>query len=59
VIAQSSDDRYEWARAYEGLGNAWRELGKDDQAVENWRQALGVYDQLGVPDADELRDRLA
>jgi tetratricopeptide (TPR) repeat protein len=52
-------NRYEQARAHEGLGTAHRELDDADQAREHWLDALTIYDELGVPEAADVRTRLA
>jgi tetratricopeptide (TPR) repeat protein/transcriptional regulator with XRE-family HTH domain len=52
-------NRYEQARAHHGLGDAHRKLDDPDQAREHWLDALAIYDELGVPEAADVRDRLA
>jgi tetratricopeptide (TPR) repeat protein len=47
-------DPVERARAHAGLGDAYRTLGED-----HYRSALAIYTDLGMPDADRLRARLA
>ncbi|RKT55314.1 ATP-binding protein [Saccharothrix australiensis] len=72
AVARAVGDRYEEARALEGLGAADRAAGRAagvaagrapaegaDRAVERWREALAIYRQLGLPDADRVRALLA
>ncbi|GFH38202.1 AfsR/SARP family transcriptional regulator [Streptomyces pacificus] len=40
------------------LGRALDTLGQTDRARACWREALSVYEQLGVPDADQVRKLL-
>jgi len=49
----------EQARACAGLAHAHHDLGDPEQAGEQWRQALALYAELGVPEADAVRARLA
>ena len=51
--------RHEQARADRGLGHAHHDLGDAERAREQWRQALALYEELGVPEADEVRTHLA
>lgn len=41
-----------------GLANAHHQLGDLDRAREHWTHALGRYAELGVPEANQVRDRL-
>ena len=59
VIALQIGDKYEAARAHSGLGQACQATGERDQACLHWQQAFTVYEELGVPEADEVRGRLA
>jgi tetratricopeptide (TPR) repeat protein len=52
-------NRYEQARAHDGLATAHRELDDADQAREHWQDALTIYEELGVPEATDVRARLA
>ena len=51
--------QHEQARACAGLARAHHDLGDADQAREQWRQALALYEELGVPEADEVRAHLS
>ncbi len=51
--------RYEQARAHSGLGDIHHRQGEFDDAVEHWRRAATIYDDLRAPKAAELRDKIA
>jgi tetratricopeptide (TPR) repeat protein len=57
-LAVETGERYEEARAYSGLAHCHHAIADDEQARHHWRQALSLYTDLGVPDADDARDRL-
>ena len=57
-IAVDIGDREQQARAGTGLGHAHHALGDPALAREHYRQALAVYDELGTPEAGEIRARL-
>jgi tetratricopeptide (TPR) repeat protein len=59
ALCRRTGNRFEQARAHDGLGAAHHELGDADQAREHWLAALTRYDELGVPEAAEIRARLA
>ncbi len=59
AVAEQIGDRYEQARAHYGLGCAHAAAGGTDPARRHWQQALAIYAGLGVPEADEVRSRLA
>jgi DNA-binding SARP family transcriptional activator/Flp pilus assembly protein TadD len=58
-IAVESEDRDPQARAHNGLGHAHHALGDADRARLHWGEALTLYTDLGFPEADEVRARLA
>ncbi|MEV4140681.1 BTAD domain-containing putative transcriptional regulator [Dactylosporangium sp. NPDC049742] len=51
--------RDQQARAHAGLGHAHRASFEPDLAREHFARALALYDDLGVPEAAQLRDELA
>ncbi|NUS65423.1 MAG: tetratricopeptide repeat protein [Saccharothrix sp.] len=51
--------RHEQARACAGLARAHHDLGDVERAREQWRRALVRYEELGVPEADEVRAHLS
>ncbi|MDQ3275250.1 MAG: hypothetical protein M3Q39_09560 [Actinomycetota bacterium] len=48
-------DRYEQARAHDGLAHTHHATGDPDQARHHWCEALALYTDLGVPDADDVQ----
>jgi DNA-binding SARP family transcriptional activator/Tfp pilus assembly protein PilF len=58
-LAGPIGDKYEQARAHDGLGRAYHAAGAHDQGRWHWRQALSLFAGLGVPEADQVRERLA
>ncbi|WUH98351.1 tetratricopeptide repeat protein [Spirillospora sp. NBC_00431] len=52
-IATEIGDRYEQARAHDGLARAHHDLGHHREAREHRQQALTGYTELGVPDPDK------
>jgi len=59
AAADAIADRYQQARACTGLGRAYQARGDHTHAREHYQQALTIYDHLGMPDADQIRARLA
>ncbi|MGH3156420.1 MAG: tetratricopeptide repeat protein, partial [Streptosporangiaceae bacterium] len=51
--------KYEQARAHDGLGRAHHDLGDPVQARHHQQEALARYTELGDPEADQVRARLA
>jgi len=58
VLARQIASTEEQARAYRGIGNAHRDIGDIDQARQHWQQALGLYLELGAPEAEQIRAQL-
>ncbi len=58
-LAAEIGDRYEQARAYNGLGRACQAQGELEAARQHWQAALAIYCDMGVPETDEVRGRLA
>ena len=56
--AQVTGDRYEQARALNGLAYARLAAGDHEAADRHWQDALDVYVQIGVPEADVVRSIL-
>jgi DNA-binding SARP family transcriptional activator/Tfp pilus assembly protein PilF/DNA-binding XRE family transcriptional regulator len=59
ALASQIGDRYQRARAYDDLAHAHHASGDHDQARRHWQHALTVYTKLGVPEAGQVRARLA
>jgi tetratricopeptide (TPR) repeat protein len=51
-------DRYYEADTLASLGDTHHAAGNPDDARSAWWQALGILDELGHPDADQLRAKL-
>ncbi|MDQ1304945.1 MAG: hypothetical protein QG671_773 [Actinomycetota bacterium] len=58
-ISQGCGSTFEHARAHHRLGDLAAVTGDPDEAHSNWKQALVGYDELRVPQAREIRIRLA
>jgi tetratricopeptide (TPR) repeat protein len=59
TLAIQSGDRYEQARAYNGLAHAYHATNDSDLARHHWQQALTLYTDLGIPDANDTHTKLA
>jgi tetratricopeptide (TPR) repeat protein len=59
ALARDVGNRPEHARAHHGLALAQRDLGRPEQARVHAEQALDLYAQLGVREADEVRNILS
>jgi tetratricopeptide (TPR) repeat protein len=57
--ARDIGDRYEQARAYDGLAQACQAVADDAEAERYWQLALTVYVQLGTPEAQRVRAKMA
>jgi hypothetical protein len=55
ALTRHSGDRYEYARALDGLARAMAALGEHADARQHIREALAVYQRLGVPEAADAR----
>lgn len=51
-------DRYLTTKLLTHLGDVYRAAGTIDAACNAWEEALGILDNLGHPDADQVRARL-
>jgi len=58
AISRTVGDRPGEAEALRGLGDALHALGRGQEARTRWQQALDITEQLGLPEADEVRARL-
>jgi hypothetical protein len=52
-------DRYCQARALDGMATAFETNGQPAEARRYWTEALDIYAELELPDADEVRTRLS
>ena len=51
-------DRWSEARSLTSIGDIAKILGNIDTAVECWRQALAICEELGAPQTAEINARL-
>ena len=58
-LASQSGDKSEQARARAGLARSHQAAGDPAQALDHWHEALALYDELGTPEADQIRVQLA
>jgi DNA-binding SARP family transcriptional activator/tetratricopeptide (TPR) repeat protein len=56
-LALEVHHRHEEAHAHQGIGNALRDRDPD-ATRRHWVRALAIYTDLGVPEADQMRDQL-
>jgi DNA-binding SARP family transcriptional activator/Tfp pilus assembly protein PilF len=57
-VARQISHKHQQARAYQGLGNCYDAAGDDARAGQHWEQAIALFTELGMPEADEVRARL-
>ena len=58
IQEQSHDSWRGRANTHDRLGTVLDRLGHTENANEHWRTALSLYEQLGDPQADNVRRRL-
>jgi tetratricopeptide (TPR) repeat protein len=58
TVATDIGDGAEQARAERGIGHLHHDAGQRPSARAHWERALAGYAELGMPDADELRELL-
>jgi tetratricopeptide (TPR) repeat protein len=58
-LALQSGDTYEQARAHDGLAGSYQASGDPGRARRHRQEALTRYDELGAPEADQIRALLA
>jgi tetratricopeptide (TPR) repeat protein len=59
LIAADTGHRDQQARAHAGLGRAHHALGNPALARDHYQQALDLYTELGLPEADHIRTYVA
>jgi tetratricopeptide (TPR) repeat protein len=59
AVCRELGDRYGEAESLRDIGDALRAVGRDVEAEAAWQAALTICEALEVPEADEIRDRLA
>jgi len=58
-VSRETGDVYETACALDGLARTRHAAGAKDEALTLWREALDLYTAMEVPEADDVRARLA
>jgi DNA-binding SARP family transcriptional activator/tetratricopeptide (TPR) repeat protein len=58
-LAAQTGNTYEQASAHRDLAESHDAAGQDEEARQHWQQALALFDQVGAPEADEVRTRLS
>jgi tetratricopeptide (TPR) repeat protein len=58
-LASLTGDKFEQARAHVSLARAHHAAAEPDEAFGHWQRALALYGDLGTPEAEQIRDRLA
>jgi DNA-binding SARP family transcriptional activator/tetratricopeptide (TPR) repeat protein len=58
LLASETGNTYQQASAHRELAESHHRAGNHEQAQRNWQQALDLYTQLGVPEADQVRSRI-
>lgn len=56
-LARQTGDRYEQARAQAGLAQT-HQADDPERALDHWQEAFALYDDLGTPEAAQIRTRL-
>ncbi|MCP2341843.1 AfsR/SARP family transcriptional regulator [Actinomadura rupiterrae] len=59
AVARVIGGDWQQARTRVVLGRAWAALGQTSRAHREWRAALAMFTDLGVPEADDVRALLA
>ena len=58
-VASACGNRDHYARAHDGLGRTYLAIGKTGTAHDHWQQAITAYEEIGVPEAEQVRISLA
>jgi tetratricopeptide (TPR) repeat protein len=59
AMARRMGDRYQLARALDGIAHARHETGHTALARRHWTNALAIFTELEVPEAEQVRGQLA
>jgi hypothetical protein len=59
ALTERAGDRHGLARCLRELGQVSANLGDLAQARAHWQRALAIFEELGVPEAAEVRALLA
>ncbi|MFE7277584.1 tetratricopeptide repeat protein [Streptomyces sp. NPDC057623] len=58
ALADRLSDRYQQARAHDGIAHCHALLGDADSARAHWQEAHRLFTGLGAPEADDIATRL-
>jgi DNA-binding SARP family transcriptional activator/tetratricopeptide (TPR) repeat protein len=58
-LAAQAGDKYQQARTHHGLGQACHADGDPAGARRHWQQALALFTELGAPEAEQVRAKMA
>ena len=58
-LARQIGDRYQQARALDGLARASKAIGGPAKAGSTWQEAVAIFTELGAPEAGATRAELA
>jgi tetratricopeptide (TPR) repeat protein len=58
-LAAATGNTYLQASAHRDLAESHHSAGEDAQARHHWQEALTLYTQLGAPESEQVRARLA
>src|SRR5208282_3336674 len=59
VLASRIGEKYEQARAHDGLARTYRATGGHVRARRHWELALALFTVLGAPETDDVEAQLA
>jgi tetratricopeptide (TPR) repeat protein/transcriptional regulator with XRE-family HTH domain len=57
-VAIQAGETYEQAHAHDGLASSYQASGRLAKARHHWQEALACYENLGAPEAHEVRTKL-
>ncbi|MFF0576425.1 AfsR/SARP family transcriptional regulator [Streptosporangium saharense] len=52
------DEVYFQGAAHEGVGDALHALGRSEEAVKPWKAAFDIWERMGAPKSEKLRERM-
>jgi tetratricopeptide (TPR) repeat protein/transcriptional regulator with XRE-family HTH domain len=58
-LAAETGNTYQQASAHRDLADGYHAAGQDDEARHHWHEAVTLYTQLGAPESEQVRARLA
>lgn len=58
MIHKARDHDYQVAKTLRDLGEAYHRAGRHDEALDSWRTAVAIFEQINSPQALQIRARL-